>query len=119
MTGVVVAVLLALGVAAVALSCLGVLLMRTPLDRLHFTTPANSLGPVLIAVAVLVEEPLSSAGVKAVLVALLILITAPALSHATARAERVREQGRWRLLPGELEQAREESQLRRPGRRAR
>ena len=99
---VVVDVLLALGVASVLLSCVGVLVMREALDRLHFTAPAATIGPVLLAAAVLVEEPLSSAGIKAVIVAVLIVVTTPVLSHATARAARIREHGRWRLLPHEL-----------------
>ena len=49
----------------------------------------------------LVEEPLSSAGIKAVIVALLIVVTTPSLSHATARAARIREHGRFKLLPGD------------------
>jgi monovalent cation/proton antiporter MnhG/PhaG subunit len=100
---VIVAVLLGVGVAAALMSCLGVLLMRNALDRLHFTAPASTVTPVLFAVAVLVEEPLSSAGVKAVLVALLVLVTTPVLTHATARAARVREHGQWKVLPEELE----------------
>lgn len=102
MTTVVVAVLLAVAVASILLSCLGVLVMRDALDRLHFTAPAATIAPVLVATAVLVEEPLSSAGVKAVLVAVLIVVTTPVLSHATARAARIREHGRWRMLPHEL-----------------
>ena len=95
MTDAIVAILLALGVASVLLSCAGVVVMRAPLDRLHFTAPASTIGPVLIAAAVLVEEPLSSAGIKAVMVALLIVVTTPVLSHATAHAARVRRHGRW------------------------
>jgi multicomponent Na+:H+ antiporter subunit G len=98
---VVVDVLLAFGAATVLLSCVGLLVMRDALDRLHFTAPAATIGPVLIAAAVLVEEPLSSAGVKAVIVAVLIVVTTPVLSHATARAARIREHGRWRVLPHE------------------
>jgi multisubunit Na+/H+ antiporter MnhG subunit len=52
---------------------------------------------------VLVEEPLSAAGVKAVLVALVLFATEPVLSHAIARAARVREEGRWCVLDSELE----------------
>ena len=103
MTGVVVAVLLTLGVASVLLSCAGLLVMRTPLDRLHFTAPAGTIGPVLLAGAVLVEEPLSSAGIKAVIVALLLGITTPVLSHATARAARIRRHGRWAPLDEDRE----------------
>lgn len=95
--------LLGLGAASVLMSCVGVLVMRDALDRLHFTAPASTIGPVLIAAAVLVEEPLSSAGIKAVLVALLIVVTTPVLTHATARAARIREHGRWKLLPHELD----------------
>jgi monovalent cation/proton antiporter MnhG/PhaG subunit len=99
---VVVDVLLGVGVASVLISCLGVLVMREALDRLHYTAPASTVAPVLIAVAVLVEEPLSSAGIKAVMVAVLIVVTTPALTHATARAARIREHGRWTMLPHEL-----------------
>jgi multisubunit Na+/H+ antiporter MnhG subunit len=100
---VVVAVLLGLGVLFVALSALGVLAMRTAEDRLHFTAPAATFSPVFFAAAVLVEEPLSSAGVKAVLVALLIGLTSPVLGHATVRAFRIREEGRWKVHRHELE----------------
>jgi multicomponent Na+:H+ antiporter subunit G len=75
--------------------------MRTAMDRLHFTAPAGTIAPVLFAAAVLVEEPLSSAGIKAVIVALLIVVTTPSLSHATARAARIREHGRFKVLPHE------------------
>ena len=95
MTEVVVAVLLALGVAFVVLSCAGVVAMRDPFDRLHFTSPAATVAPILFTVAVLVEEPLSSAGIKAVIVAVLIVGTTPVLTHATARAAHIRRHGRW------------------------
>ena len=98
---VVVGALLAGGVASVLLSCVGVVVMRTPLDRLHFTAPAGTIAPALFAAAVLVEEPLSSAGIKAVIVALLIIVTTPSLTHATARAARIREHGRFKVLPHE------------------
>jgi multisubunit Na+/H+ antiporter MnhG subunit len=77
--------------------------MRDALDQLHFTAPAATIAPVAVAVAVLLEEPLSSAGVKAVIVAVLLIITTPVLSHATARAARIREHGRWKVLARELE----------------
>jgi multisubunit Na+/H+ antiporter MnhG subunit len=95
--------LLGLGVASIVLSALGILVMRTAMDRLHFTAPASTIAPICFALAVLLEEPLSSAGVKAVLVALLIVGTTPVLGHATARAFRIREAGRWKVHPRELE----------------
>jgi multicomponent Na+:H+ antiporter subunit G len=98
-----VGVLLAVGVASVLLSCAGLVLTRNHYDQLHFTGPATTLGPVVVAAAVLVEEPLSSAGIKAVLVAIVLFATGPVLVHATARAARVREHGRWVVLPQEAE----------------
>jgi monovalent cation/proton antiporter MnhG/PhaG subunit len=99
-----VAVLLGLGVGSALLSAVGLLATRNPYDQLHFTGPATVIGPVAIAAAVLVEEPLSSAGVKAVLIALVMLATGPVLIHATARAARVRERGRWVVHSQEIEQ---------------
>lgn len=108
MRDVIVALLLCLGVAAALMSCLGVLLMGNALDRLHFTAPAGAVSPVLFAAAVFVEEPFTSAAVKAVLIAGLVIVTTPVLTHATARAARVREHGEWKVLAEELD--RKESQ---------
>jgi monovalent cation/proton antiporter MnhG/PhaG subunit len=97
-----VAVLLAVGVGSALMSALGLVAAKDPYDQLHFTGPATVIGPVAVAAAVLVEEPLSSAGIKAVLVAIIMLASGPILIHATARAARVRERGRWVVLPEEL-----------------
>jgi multicomponent Na+:H+ antiporter subunit G len=99
-----VVVLLVIGVGSALLSAAGLLATGDPYDQLHFTGPATVISPVAIAAAVLVEEPLSSAGVKAVLIAIIMLGTGPVLIHATARAARVRERGRWVVLSEELEQ---------------
>jgi len=99
-----VVVLVAIGVGSALLSAAGLLAARDPYDQLHFTGPATVVSPVAVAAAVLVEEPLSSAGVKSVLVAIIMLGTGPVLIHATARAARVRERGRWVVLSEELEQ---------------
>jgi multicomponent Na+:H+ antiporter subunit G len=95
---VIVAVLVVVAVLVAVLSCLGVFLARDPFDSLHFTTPAAVLSPVLIAIAVVIEEGIGSqAGIKAIVVALLLLVLNPVLSHATARAARIRAAGRWTL----------------------
>jgi monovalent cation/proton antiporter MnhG/PhaG subunit len=96
-------VLLAVGIASALMGALGLLATRDPYDQLHFTGPATVIGPVAIAAAVLVEEPLSSAGIKSVLVALVMLGTGPVLVHATARAAWVREHGRWVVRSDQLE----------------
>jgi monovalent cation/proton antiporter MnhG/PhaG subunit len=99
-----VAALLALGVGSALMGAVGLLAARDPYDQLHFTGPATVIGPVAIAAAVLVEEPLSSAGVKSVLIALVMLATGPVLIHATARAARIRERGRWVVHSQEIEE---------------
>jgi monovalent cation/proton antiporter MnhG/PhaG subunit len=104
-----VAVLLALGVASALLGAVGLLATRNPYDQLHFTGPGTVIGPIAIAAAVLVEEPLSSAGIKAVIVAFIMVGTGPILLHATARAARIRERGRWVVRPEELEAEEEPS----------
>jgi monovalent cation/proton antiporter MnhG/PhaG subunit len=109
-----VGVLLALGVASALMGALGLLAARDPYDQLHFTGPATVVAPVAIAAAVLVEEPLSSAGIKAALIALIMLATGPILLHATARAARVRERGRWVVLREELEEKEGPSRSSRP-----
>ena len=103
MSAVVVGLLLVVAVASVLLSCAGLVAARDPCDKLNFTGPATVIAPVAVAAAVLVEEPLSSAGVKAVLVAIVMLVTGPVLLHATGRAARVREQGRFVILSEEAE----------------
>lgn len=97
---VVVAVLLALGVAAQLTAVVGVLVGGNVYDRLHFTAPASIFGPVGLALAIVLDEgPLSQAGLKSMLVAVLVLGLNPILVHATARAAYVRERGSLDSLP--------------------
>jgi multicomponent Na+:H+ antiporter subunit G len=95
--------LLVLAVAVTLVSCAGVLLMRDPYDRLHYTAPAAVIPPVAIAAAVVLEERLSAAGIKALLIALVLIVTNPVLGHATARAARIRQYGQWRVRDEERE----------------
>lgn len=83
-------VLLAIGVGIELLCCLGVLLMRDVFDQLHYVGPATTLGPLAIAVAVLLAEALSAAGIKAILIAIVLVLMGPVVTHATARAASVR-----------------------------
>jgi multicomponent Na+:H+ antiporter subunit G len=86
--------LLSIGVAAQLSGVLGILVARSVFDRLHLTGPASIFGPSCLALAVVVDEgPLSQAGLKSILVALLLLTLSPVLVHATARAAYVRDHG--------------------------
>lgn len=96
-------ILLAMGSAIILISCLGLWRMPTAYDRLHYVGPAATLGVLFIATAVILTEGFSQTGTKAFLILLIILLTNPVLTHATARAMRIREYGRWRVLPEEKE----------------
>jgi monovalent cation/proton antiporter MnhG/PhaG subunit len=93
--------LLTLGVAAQLLSCLGVLAVRDAFDRLHYFSAASTVGPALIAAAVVVQAKLSATGVKALLIVAVSLSTGPVLTHAVARAARIRRFGDSKPRPGE------------------
>jgi multicomponent Na+:H+ antiporter subunit G len=92
---IVVCFLLAIGVFGFAVCALGLLLSRDFYDRLHFLAPASLVGAVAIPFAILVQEGFSQAGTKALLVAILLFWANPVLSHATARAGRIRRKGQW------------------------
>jgi multicomponent Na+:H+ antiporter subunit G len=93
-------VLLALGVGIELMAALGVLAMRTTYERLHYVGAAP-FGALLIALAVLVRDSFSLIADKSLLVALLLLVTGPVMTHATARAARVREHGQWSVRDDE------------------
>jgi multisubunit Na+/H+ antiporter MnhG subunit len=75
-------------------SVLGILVGADVYARLHFTGPASTFTPIAIAVAVVIHfGPFTQAGIKAAMVAVLIVLLGPALVHATARAARIRQKG--------------------------
>jgi multisubunit Na+/H+ antiporter MnhG subunit len=92
MRDVAVTALLAAGVAVELLACLGTLLMRDALDRLHYAGAAT-LAFVCIATAVVVRDSFSLIGDKALALAAFALVTSPVLVHMTARAIRHHEGG--------------------------
>jgi multisubunit Na+/H+ antiporter MnhG subunit len=102
----VVNVLVAGGVAAELVCCLGLLAMRNAIDRLHYAGAAATLGPALIAAAVCVREGLvSSQGLNSVLIAMLLAFGSAAITGATARLIRLRQRGSLESTPTERERA--------------
>ncbi len=89
-------VLLGLAVIIVAGASLGVLLMRDAYQKLHFVTPAALVAPILVALAVLVQMGVYENTGETCLALFFMAIAGPYLSHATARAIRIRETGDWR-----------------------
>jgi multicomponent Na+:H+ antiporter subunit G len=94
-------VLLSVGVVATLVCCLGIVVMRDTYDRLHFLSGIGTLGPVAIVAAVIVEEGLSAGGLKALVVLAALVFSGPVLTHAIARAARIREGGAPRTGTGD------------------
>lgn len=79
--------LLAAGVLVVLVSAAGLLLGGGLLDRLHYLTPASSVGVPLVVVALALEQDHPGrATVKLVLIGLLLTAGGPVVSMATGRA---------------------------------
>jgi multisubunit Na+/H+ antiporter MnhG subunit len=96
MKNVVVTALLILGVGLQALSCLGMVAMRSTFDRLHYVAPAG-FGLLAIAIAILIDQSFSLISDKALATAALLLVSGPVLVHVTARTARIRELDDWRI----------------------
>jgi multicomponent Na+:H+ antiporter subunit G len=73
-----------------ALTSIGLLFSRNLYDQIHYLAPGSIVGSIAFGAAVLVHEGLSQSGAKTILIVILLLISNPVLSHATARAGRVR-----------------------------
>lgn len=87
---VVVGGLVGLAVAGELLCCVGLVVMRTVYDRLHYAMAATTVPPFLLAAAVLVEEGWTQPALNALLVAVAMFVVNPVLAHATASAARSR-----------------------------
>jgi monovalent cation/proton antiporter MnhG/PhaG subunit len=81
-------VLLAAGVAAQLICCLGVLLGRTAFDRLHYAGAGSTVGPVLIMVPILILHGTATEGLDAIAAVAVLLLASPIAVHALARAAR-------------------------------
>jgi monovalent cation/proton antiporter MnhG/PhaG subunit len=98
-TDILVAGLLSFGIGVELLCCIGVLVMEDAYDKLHYLGPAAIVAPTAIAAAIVVQESLSQAGIKALLTAGLLTVASPVMSHATARALYIRQRDRIEPTP--------------------
>lgn len=81
-------VLLGLGVATELLCCLGIAVMRTTYNRLHYASAGISVPAFLVLAAVLIREHLSAGGLEAIAAVGLLFLLYPVLLTATGRAAR-------------------------------
>lgn len=99
---IVVCILLVIGVLGFAACALGLLLTRDFYDQLHFLALPSLVGATAIPLAVLVRHGFSQDGAKAIAIAVLLCWANPVLTHASARAARIRRKNQWQ--PTENEQ---------------
>ena len=100
-TAIIIWSLLIVGMAAFLLTSIGLLFTKDVYEQIQYTYPAATIGIVCIVAAIVVEKSVSQAGIKAILTGLVLFWANPALSHAIARAARVRRLGDWKPTPGE------------------
>lgn len=94
-------ILLWAAVAVALLSCLGMAIMRDAFQRIHFSAPVVALSSLFIIIAVWIEETDPQARIKVVMIGGLLVGLNAVLTHATAKAIRIKESKRWKVLPGE------------------
>ena len=94
-------VLLGLATVIVLGSSVGILVMRDVYQKLHYVTPAAVMAPLAVALAVLVEAGWSINTMQTWLTLAFVIVSAPYLTHATARAARIRDAGDWRAVAGD------------------
>jgi multisubunit Na+/H+ antiporter MnhG subunit len=80
-------------VASEIVCCVGLLAARDAFARLHYAAASSTLGPILVAVAIAVEEGIRSiAAAAALVVAAFLLLGNSAVTIAIARAARARQE---------------------------
>ena len=94
-TQILIDVLLGIGVLSAVLSSVALLLMKDLYERLHYLSPPATITIICFTAAVIVDKHLSQAGIKALLIMVVLLVMNAVLTHATARAARIRQFGRW------------------------
>jgi multicomponent Na+:H+ antiporter subunit G len=86
--------LLAAVVLVAWLAAAGFLRLRGALDRLHCVSFLAATGGIAVAAAAFVADGLSARALKTLLLAVLLLATGAALTHASGRALVLRQEGR-------------------------
>ncbi|HTW95720.1 MAG TPA: monovalent cation/H(+) antiporter subunit G [Tepidisphaeraceae bacterium] len=94
-------ILLGVAVGLTLICSIGVLVMRDAYQRLHFSAPVVTISMPLIVIAIFLESDDPQARIKGCLIFVLLLVMNSILTHATARAFRIREMGRFDPTPQE------------------
>jgi len=80
------AIFLTVAMLSLAAATFGVFAMRGAVARLHYLGAAALVAPPFLAAAVVAEQGFSSAGIKTVLVAMMLAAQSPVIAHLAGRA---------------------------------
>ncbi|HLH09531.1 MAG TPA: monovalent cation/H(+) antiporter subunit G [Terriglobales bacterium] len=102
MTGTVwIFVLLAIVVLISLVCCIAIATVSDFYVRLHYLAPVTTVAFIPLLIAVIIHEGAGQAAIKTILVFGALLLINAVLTHATARAARVRQLGHWSVDPQE------------------
>ncbi|HKU19710.1 MAG TPA: monovalent cation/H(+) antiporter subunit G [Terriglobales bacterium] len=99
--GVAVEVLVWATVLTCLVCCLGIALMKNLFERLHYMATVSTVATVALLAAVVIEQGWGQAAIKMSLIVVVLFLMNAVLTHATARAARVRSSGHWQPAEGE------------------
>ncbi len=88
-------VLLAVGSVTTVLSAIAVPTRKDFYERLHYLSPPATVGIGCFVAAIAIDKHFSQITIKACVIFVVLLFMNAILTHATARAARIRQFGRW------------------------
>ena len=94
-------VLLSIAVVVALICCLGLAIMPDFYERLHYMATVSTITTFCVLVAVVIQEGWGQATLKTIVIVLVLFFMNATLTHATARADRVRKLGHWTADPKE------------------
>jgi multisubunit Na+/H+ antiporter MnhG subunit len=95
------AMLVAIAVGLAVVCAVGLAIVQDSLERLHFSAVVVSFSVGLITIAIWITDPVWQSRIKATIVAVILFLMNSILSHSTARAIRIFENGQFLPRPGE------------------
>ncbi len=94
-------VCLGITVALTAISCWALLLFQDLFERLHYLSAVTTIATFTLLLAVVIKEGWGQATIKTIFTFVVLLLINAVVTHATARAARVRQHGDWTPTPEE------------------
>lgn len=73
----------------------GLIIVKKPLERLHFSAAVTSFSAALITLAVWLDDPNWQSRIKVALIAIILFFMNSILSHSTVRAIQIFENGQF------------------------